>query len=60
MKKYQVYIDVAEDENFEDIVVESTTVEALNPDDAYMEAVKEAQEDYEYFYVWEVTEDDEI
>lgn len=60
MKIYQIFIDVPQDENWEDIEVESTTVEAFNPNDAFMKATREAEEKYEDFYVWEVTENDLI
>lgn len=60
MKKYQVFIDVAQDEGWKDIGVETMEVEAFNPDDAFMLATREAQELYDDFYVWEVTEEDKI
>ena len=60
LKEYQVFIDVPQDEDWEEIEVESTTVEAFNCNDAYQTATREAQEKYEDFYVWEITEDDII
>lgn len=58
MKKYQIFIDIPIDDDWEDIEVESIVVEAFNCNDAFMKATREAQELYEDFYVWEVTEDD--
>lgn len=60
MKKYKVFIDVAQTENWVNINVESMEVEAFNCNDAYMKANRHAQELYDNFYVWEVTEDDVI
>ena len=60
MNTYQIFIDVAQDENWEEIDVESTTIEAFNCNDAYMRANEEAEEKYEHFYVWEVSEEDVI
>lgn len=60
MKKYQVFIDVAKDEDWEEIEVETMEIEAFNPDDAFIRAVREADNLYENFYVWEVTKDDVI
>lgn len=60
MKKYQVFIDVPQDDEWEEIAVESMVVEAFNPDDAFIRAVREADNLYENFYIWEVTEEDLI
>ncbi len=60
MKHYQVYIDVPTKGEWEDIEVEGMEVEAFNCNDAYMKATLMAQELYEDFYVWEVTEKDII
>lgn len=60
MKKYQVFIDVAQTESWENIRVETMEVEAFNCDGAKQSAVTQAESLYEHCYVWEVTEDDVI
>lgn len=61
MNKYQVFIDVPQDGEWENIIdVETIIVEAFNCDDAKQIAVREAEALYGDCYVWEVTEDDKI
>lgn len=60
MKKYQVFIDVPQDDEWQEIIVESMEIEAFNCDDAKQQAVRLAESLYEDCYVWEVTEDDLI
>lgn len=60
MKKYQVFIDVPQDDEWQEISVESMEIEAFNCDDAKQQAVRFAEEMYKDCYVWEVTEDDVI
>ena len=60
MKEYQVFIDVPQDEEWENIDVETIIVEAFNCDDAKQIAVREAEAIYEDCYVCEVTEEDTI
>lgn len=59
MKKYQCFIDVENDE-CDIIAVDSLTIQAFNPDDAYLLATEIAQKRYKNFYVWEITNDDLI
>lgn len=58
--KYQVYIDVPSDCEWEDIDVKSMEIEAFNCKDAHRKAVEEAEKLYPDFYVWEVIENDAI
>lgn len=60
MNKYQVFIDVPQDEEWENIDVETIIVEAFNCDDAKQIAVREAEAMYEDCYVWEVKEEDKL
>ena len=61
MKRYQVFIDVPKDGDWEnEIDVITIEVEADNPNMARDLADNIASDSYEAYYVWEVREDDEI
>lgn len=60
MKKYQVYIDVPLDEDWNDIEVKEMEVRAKTCGDALIKANIKAEEIYGDCYVWEVTEEDII
>lgn len=60
MNTYQVFIDVPQDEEWINIEVESMEIEANDCWEAQEKAIEKAQEIYDDFYVWEVTEDDKI
>lgn len=57
MKKYQVWVYVPQDEDWNDIDVVVFEIEAFNCNDAKQQAVVEAESRYEDCYVWEVTEE---
>lgn len=60
MKTYLVHVDVPQENDWENIEVESMEVEAFNCDEAKRIATIVAEGLYEDCYVWEVTEDDVI
>ncbi len=60
MKKYQVYIDVSQDDDWENIEVETEVIEANTPQEAEERVMMRYSDSGVNFYVWEVTEDDEI
>jgi len=61
MKKYKVFIDVAQDEDWQEIEVESDIVEAETPQQAEeIVTMSYGNSDVIDFYVWEVTEEDAI
>jgi hypothetical protein len=61
MKTYQVHIDVPLNDSWEDIEVESHTVEAMNAKHAEeIVTLRYSNSGVEDFYVWEVTEDDVV
>ena len=61
MKTYQVLIDIMNEEG--DVVdVLSEEIQAIQAKEAYniMEERMNLNQEYKYFYVWEVLEEDEI
>lgn len=60
MNTYQVFIDIPQDEEWENINVETMEIKAKSCGDALIIANRKAEEIYDDFYVWEVTEDDKI
>lgn len=60
MNKYQVYIDVPQDGDWDDVAVETMEVYAFNCNDAKIVANIEANHIYRGCYVWEITEEDKI
>lgn len=60
MNKYQVYIDVPQDDEWENIDVETEIVEANTPQEAEEKTTMRYSDSGVDFYVWEVTEEDKI
>ena len=61
MKTYQVLIDIMNEEG--DVVdVLSEEIQAIHAEEAYniMDERMNLNREYEYFYVWEVLEEDEV
>ena len=61
MKTYQVLIDIMNEEG--DVIdVLSEEIQAIQAEEAYniMEERMNLNQEYKYFYVWEVLEEDEI
>lgn len=60
MNKYQVFIDVAQDDEWENIEVETEVVEAKTPQEAEERVMMRYSDSGVDFYVWEVTEEDKV
>ena len=58
--KYQAHIDIPLDEEWEDIEVLSLVVSGDNPEEAMENAAIEVSKEHEDYYVWEISEDDEL
>lgn len=60
MNKYQVFIDVPQDDEWENIDVETEIVEANTPQEAEEKTMMRYSDSGVDLYVWEVTEQDKI
>ena len=60
MNKYNVIVDIPQDEDWNDIEVETMEVEAETANEARDKAVDEVHAKHEEYYVWEVLECDKI
>lgn len=60
MNKYQVFIDVPQDDLWVNIEVKDMIVEANSCYEAEQIAIEEADKLYKDFYVWIVNEEDKI
>lgn len=61
MKQYSVYVDIMAGRDSNEVQeVVGLEVEASNKDEAYIKAKEVADTEFEYYYIWEVMEEDEI
>lgn len=58
--KYQVFVDIPLDEEWEECEVETLIIEADSPDEAMEKVDVEMVKTHENFYIWQVTNDDII
>jgi hypothetical protein len=58
--KYQAFVDIPVDNDWENIEVVDYIVSGNNPEEARDNAAKEAQKEYDDFYVWEISDEDLI
>lgn len=61
MKQYSVCIDIMAGRDSNEVQeVVGLEVEASSKDEAYIKAKEIANKEFEYYYIWEVMEEDEV